>query len=347
MKRSFFFISAFLSVLLMISGCATRVPMVVTKPAQVDMSGIRRISILEFEYTGDMQTGSIDKLLDDVLDQFFTDDGSALTAEEKIALYATNRVSQTLGDTQYFTIVDPGDFKESLSGMTDRIQFFEVLNSVYDVEAVFLGSITVLRTTETYETRVVVKVDEETEEEVEVEEEWVTRKAELEMEYRIIDTMSSELIVQKVFNQSRTNSKPVEDYQMLTAEEQMYRSMIDSIVQTISRQLVPYKVTVNRKLLKDKEKDPRMEIADEYVKVAKYENALETYLTVWDESRNIAAGFNAAIMYEALGNIDAAIETMNMVLNTYPDKDVFRALERLKATKAEQEKARQQMEGRT
>ncbi len=343
-KFSLFFLGI---LLIFIAGCATRVRMEVTKPAEVNLAGVKTLSVLDFEYTGDKESVTLEKLLDEALKEIFADTGTALTKEEKTAQYATNKMVQTLADTQYFTIVDAGDFKDSMDEMTGRVQFFDVLSGVYDVDAVMIGTITNLKTEETYEIRTRTEVNPDTGVEEEIQEQWVTRRAELEFEYKILDTENSRLMVQKVFNKSTSDSELSANYNSLTSEEQMYRSMIDSIIKTVSRQLVPYTVTESRSLMKDKTKNPKMEVADEYVKVTKYQEALEIFLEVWKNSKNIAAGYNAAIMYEAMGDLDNAISQMDEVLDMYPDKKVFRELERLKAAKEEREKAMAQMEGRS
>ncbi|MBN2050715.1 MAG: hypothetical protein JW760_09745 [Spirochaetales bacterium] len=335
-----------LILLLLITGCATSVRMVVTKPAEVNLAGVKNLSILDFEYVESTSEVTLDKLLEDALSQLITGEDTSLSNEEKMARYATNKMSESLAATDYFTLVDPGNFKDSVDIMTNRMQFFDILSGVYDVDGVLLGSILTMKTKETWETRIVMVLDELTGQEVEQEEEWVTRQANLEFEYRILSTDTSEVMVQKVFTRSTSDAKSYEEYDRLTSEDLMYKRMVDEIVRTITRQLVPYQVTESRSLMKDKTKDQRMETADQFVKVAKYNEALEIFLSVWQQTRNIAAGFNAAIMYEALGNLDQAIVQMNDVLNVYPEKKVFRSLERLKAAKVEREKAMAQLEGR-
>jgi len=110
----------------------------------------------------------------------------------------------------------------------------------------------------------------------------------------------------------------------------------------MAKQLAPYQVREHRTLMRDKTKDPRMEQADDLVKGKVYDSALEIFLDVWQQNGNVAAGFNAAVLYEVTGQLDLAISQMKSVVDRTSDKKAMREYNRLLTVRQEQERLREQ-----
>ena len=96
--------------------------------------------------------------------------------------------------------------------------------------------------------------------------------------------------------------------------------------------------------MKDKTKDQRMKEADNMVKGGIYEKALDLFLEIWYDNQNPAAGVNAAIMHEVLGDVDAALELVEEVLDVSADKKVIYEYKRLQKVKEDLEELEKQME---
>jgi tetratricopeptide (TPR) repeat protein len=120
--------------------------------------------------------------------------------------------------------------------------------------------------------------------------------------------------------------------------------MIDRMLPIIAKQIAPYKEVVYRALMKDKTKDPDMEKANEFVKNNDYDSALDTYLGVWKRSKNPAAGVNAGIMYEALGDLDSALATVKAVVDETANKTAMGEYNRLLREKKAQEELMKQLQ---
>jgi hypothetical protein len=95
--------------------------------------------------------------------------------------------------------------------------------------------------------------------------------------------------------------------------------------------------------MKDKMKDPRMEQADELVKGKLYDAALEIFLDVWQDTGNVAAGFNAAILYEITGDLERAIAQMKELVRLTGEQKAMREYNRLLETQREQQRLQEQL----
>jgi lipopolysaccharide biosynthesis regulator YciM len=123
----------------------------------------------------------------------------------------------------------------------------------------------------------------------------------------------------------------------------MFREIVDSFIPPMMKQLAPHTVRESRRLMKDKSENPIMEKARQYAKNGMYDRALELYLEAWDSSRNPAAGFNGAIMYEVTGDIDAAVSLMEEVVDRHPEKKIIREYNRLLGVREEQAMVAEQL----
>ena len=134
----------------------------------------------------------------------------------------------------------------------------------------------------------------------------------------------------------------MENKNLIDSEIEMYKTIVDSFMPTVARQLAPYTVNESRKLMKDR-KNPMMKIAGKYAKNGVYDEAMDIYLELWEENDNPAAGHNAAILYEVTGNVDAAIAIIREVLDRYPEKKILKQYNRLLDVKREQERLAEQL----
>ena len=86
-----------------------------------------------------------------------------------------------------------------------------------------------------------------------------------------------------------------------------------------------------------------MKRADEFVKNRIYDNALRIYLEVWKSSKNPAAGVNAGIMYEVLGDLDSALAMVREVVDATANKTAMGEYNRLLKEKESQEELLRQL----
>jgi hypothetical protein len=172
---------------------------------------------------------------------------------------------------------------------------------------------------------------------------WINRTAYLGMKYYVINTETGVVIAQKTLEDSIQEEREESDEDLLPAPVDMYKSITDSFMPFVARQLAPYRVQESRVMMKDKSKDSDMKAADKYVKGGVYDRAFEIYLDVWKRTQNPAAGHNAAILYEVMGDIDSAITLMRQVVDKYPDKKIMKQFNRLLKVKMEQKRLAEQL----
>jgi hypothetical protein len=149
-------------------------------------------------------------------------------------------------------------------------------------------------------------------------------------------------VASRSFESQSSTDRELEDKRDLPDVEDMYTSLIDDFMPKMAKQLAPYQVREHRTLMRDKTKDPLMEQADDLVKGKVYDSALEIFLDIWQQNGNVAAGFNAAILYEVTGQLDMAISQMKSVVDRTADKKAMREYNRLLTVKQEQERLKAQ-----
>ena len=130
----------------------------------------------------------------------------------------------------------------------------------------------------------------------------------------------------------------------LEADEEVCKEILDQMVPKIAKQIAPYKEVVYRALMKDKTKNPDLKAADELVKGNLYDRALEIFLQVWSGTQNPAAGVNAGIMYEALGDLDSALRIVKEVVDRTADSAAMREYSRLLREKQSLERLKEQLQ---
>ena len=170
---------------------------------------------------------------------------------------------------------------------------------------------------------------------------WVTRRAELGLKYYVVNTETGVIIATRSFESSSESREEKENSRSLPEPLEMYREIVDSFMPEVARQLAPYRVEETRRLKKGK--NPQMKLADRYVKGGIYDRALEIYLDLWKRSQDGAAGYNAAILHEVTGDLDAGISLMKQVVDVHPERWIIREYNRMLDAKQEQERLLKQL----
>ena len=86
-----------------------------------------------------------------------------------------------------------------------------------------------------------------------------------------------------------------------------------------------------------------MTTADKLVKDANYKQAIDLYYDIWYDTENVAAGYNAAILFEVHGQIDKAIALMKEVARKTGNPKAVQEVARLERVKLEYAKAASQI----
>ena len=331
-----------LSLLGFVFGCSTSIPVVVTKPAEINMSANRVIAVLDFRYPIKDKTLSGKDLLQWAISKLTgLDLPEEFSVEQKVAEYTTSHVVLTLLNTGYFQLVSPQEVAQAMRGGISSATTAVDIGKAVNAQAIVNGELYLLeaRDREWLQERTITN-SEGVEETVNVA--MITRTARVGMSYQVVNTATGNVVASRAFESQTSSERELENRRNLPDVEDMYTGLIDSFLPKMAKQLAPYQVREHRTLMRDKSEDPRMEQADELVKGKVYDSALEIFLGVWEQNFNVAAGFNAAILYEVTGQLDMAIEQMKSVVDRTADKKAMREYNRLLTVRKEQERLRAQ-----
>jgi tetratricopeptide (TPR) repeat protein len=96
--------------------------------------------------------------------------------------------------------------------------------------------------------------------------------------------------------------------------EQMAIEILDAKMTELLRCFKPWVSREEKTVLDDGQKNPRMKKAEKLVKRKKYDEARELYRVIYEETGNLAAAYNQAIMLEMLGKYDEAKQLLEELL---------------------------------
>ncbi|MBN1649016.1 MAG: hypothetical protein JW874_13355 [Spirochaetales bacterium] len=329
-----------------ISGCRTAISVTVTKPAEVNMSGARNIAVFDFTYPRQYRiTGmTSDDLFNRIIaaaiarDRLRTD-----TLERRIADYMTNQLVSGLVGTEYFSVFTPNDVSAAMIGADNPNLGMTDVGLLLGADAIIVGSVDSMDWSDEEYKKERKVYNSKTKKYHVVVERRIKRTVEISVTYRVVNAETGSVIASESDTQTRNDDKELKDRDRLADVDTLFKQAVDNMIPAITKKLAPYKVRETRFLKKDKMKDDRMEQADQFVKGAMYEKALNIFMQVWDDSQNIAAGYNAAIMKDVMGDLEGALEMMNIVLDKYADKEVMAQINRLKAAIEQRTQVEEQM----
>jgi len=267
----------FVLLVIIFSGCATAIQLKVQRPPALNTAGIKRIAIMPFESV------------------------SQDRAYKEIAQYATMAATGRIQALNYFTLIDPSEI-ERLRKNNQSIEGH--------VDALFTGQII----------RIGLK-DSATEGHYKNKDGdiiyYITyqRDVEIEFNYSLVRSRDGSLIgpVSRK-GSSSSSSQNSGDLKSLT---DLLRSIVDSQLSSLNRDIVPYTAIENRVLASDKSKNKvlqaEMKDALAQVKVGNYKTALNAYLGIYERYSSFAAAENASILHEALGDTQIAANFMQRI----------------------------------
>jgi len=275
--------------LILITSCATSIQLAVQKPPNLNTAGIKRLAIMPFE-------------------------ASSNTYRE-MAQYATTIATNRIQELNYFTLINPSDI-ERLKRNNQNIENY--------VDAQFMGQIT----------RVNVVNDERPGSyknkngDIIYYSDLITN-VEIEFNYYLVLARDSRIIgpIYKKRSLSETSREK------FPASTPLLRSIIDEQLRYLGRDIAPYNVLETRTLASENSKDKvlltEMKNALSLVKSGNYRSALDAYLGIYEQYKNIAAAENVSILYESFGEIQTAANFMQKVYSDTGNPRAVSVLDRL------------------
>ncbi|MCR4789599.1 MAG: hypothetical protein K5839_00810, partial [Treponemataceae bacterium] len=150
------------------------------------------------------------------------------------------------------------------------------------------------------------------------------RDVKVTITYQIIDAATNEMISYKTKNMSASSST-YSSRDSIPAPESVLNYQINDFVSKLMKELQPYTVNVYVTLMDDPNKDEGFKTAQKLAKEGQLEIAKEDFIHMYENGSN-EAGFNAAMILQTQGDLQGALNLLNNLSASFPDKKVFSAI---------------------
>lgn len=220
---------------------------------------------------------------------------------KRIAQYATKIATSKIRAMNHFTLVDSSEI-ENLRKKNQSIE--------NHVDALFTGQITRVSSDRTSQKKSIITKDGDTKYYF-----TFSTSVEVEFSYTLVRTRDGS-IIGPISRKGSTSASSKNGYPSDTA---LAKAVIDEQLRNLGRDIAPYTITEERKFAADKSDNKalkaEMKNALALVKAKDNKAALEAYLGIYRQYKNVAAAENASILYESFGEIQTASDFMKQVFD--------------------------------
>ena len=319
MKKRISFYSIIICFCFMFLSCATTVNVKLTRPAHLDLNGARTIAILPIKpcaYYKEYNTSLGMEILINSFYQIF----DIRDPDEQLAIDSLRtQIERGLLDSPYIKLVS-----------SDAVENAKRKGYLNPADVYLTGEVTYFDVSDSKsEERKLVKAAKgDQKAEYEIVRYW-KRTAYFNFKYQVVDSSTDKVISFDEIRMEETSSR-YESKSSLPGTYSLLESDIRYAAKRILQELQPYVVTKSIKLLevktKDKDLKARMKAADELAENNQINTASAEFQKIYEETGIVEAGYNAAILQEALGNLSIAETMMEKVYLQNPDSRVAKGL---------------------
>lgn len=319
MKKRISFYSIIICFCFMFLSCATTVNVKLTRPAHLDLNGARTIAILPFKpcaYYKEYNTSLGMEILINSFYQIF----DIRDPDEQLAIDSLRtQIERGLLDSPYIKLVS-----------SEAVETAKRKGQLNPADVYLIGEVTYfdISDSKSEERKLVKAAKGDQKAEYEIVRYW-KRTAYFNFKYQVVDSYSDKVISFDEVRMQETSSR-YESKKSLPSAYTLLESDIRAASKRILQELQPYVVTKSIKLLevktKDKELKACMKAADELAKNNQIQTASSEFQKIYEETETVEAGYNAAILQEALGNLSVAEKMMQDVYLNNPDSRVAKGL---------------------
>ena len=295
-------IGLIIGIALIMSSCATGVSVRVMRPAELDLGHAQSISVLPFGLTTDEATRGLSPS-EIYLARFLGYANSPNRDEQNIARRLADGITQGLVNANFMQVVPVEQVINYLRSPNGQPPVDVYLSGSFTQFNTIVDSVEVIRKINNVDTKVRVYF----------------RKVEFNVDYQVVDARTNRIIAMKSKYTSR-QSNQYDSYAAVRAVIDVIQSELASMTQDILRSLQPYEVTLFLTMVADETKDPAMAEADEIVKDGQLQPALDKFKQIYAATGNFAAGYNAAILTQAAGRLQEALEMMQALATATGDR---------------------------
>lgn len=363
--KSFVLIVLTLCVLLFATSCYSTIGLRTLVPAEVNVAGYKTIAVQSTSYNATLPD-IIRQLLpipvrgniDDTYSQYLTNLPSRfdLTTSDKVTSYTSKNLAKAI-DKGFFTVKGP-DYTDALiaAGKIMGTTRKTLLNS--NIDALLTSNISYMYYDE-YITAIAIYDSTDTSK-VTGYNFYLVQNAAISLTYMVTDVEANVYIANKTQSISsgdimtkigHTDPEDIKKFVYDTSiyvcysATEIFESLVDDFFSAVTNQLSPHYETVYIDLMANKPKVESLQDAYKYVDSGNYKVALEMFLREYNASGHIASGYNAAVLYYALGDYDDAFTLSWEVYNKSGNSNALELYYTLKNIKENQDAAIAQING--
>lgn len=281
----------------LLTGCATTVTYKVDRPADLDLNGARSIaieSVIVPSYSRYSSKG------DDVV----------------VAQYIENTLAKRINQGGYYTVYTSRDRRSNADVYFDaEIVVFEVNDSSRQVKVENPNYIPL----QPGERRVEKRGSNINTTEKYIYETRYTRKVHFVMKYSFINGINDKTIATKQCEFTKSSSETT-DKSSLSDPIDLLRYDLNCLVDDVLYAIQPYQETCSVTLLEDETKSEDMKQADKLADKGQLVDSYRIFKRVYDQSGYFVAGYNAALLQLAMGNLSQAKAEMQDVYKASGDQ---------------------------
>ena len=319
MKKNSLF-SIMIATVILFSSCATTVSVKKIQPANFDIKDAKSIAILPFETsapTGSDFSKNLNSFIS-IIDAIVSLD-SATSEQNYIVSYLEDKIADGVIESNHFQLIDGRSVKSALSkGLPSPADIY-IVGYIHN-----FGS----------------DIDKDVDDEGEVS---YKREVSYNISYQVINAKNHTVLGNDREYISGYSSSTSQRYNLESAFD-ITQYKLDSLARRIIYNIQPHTVSMSYTLLKDKSDILEMELANEYAKNGNLQGAKETFLEVYEDTGLYEAGYNAAILMQALEEYYDAERLMQELVDRTYDKQAVKALSSIKKEMKSKAKVSEQLD---
>lgn len=309
-------------VMAVMSGCSTTVKQDVEMPANLEVEMYATVSSLPFKTTSQMGKSSYDDEPVATFEEYYQKLGQKAASEnDEYTLLAQleDKLTQRLMQSKQLDYVDPETVEYAISRRT------KIPADLY-----ITGGFTKFSSTIEKEEVDTGKTDDDGKPIMETR---YWREASARLLYQVVETGTNRVISKDEYNFSDKSDKE-KDWRKVSSTYTVLSPYLGTVVNLIMKDFAPHTETRELTLLKAKGKD--MKEADKLAGKGQLVQARNSFLSIYNSTGLFEAGYNAALLYEAVDEYDEALRLMNRVWKNSGDS---RAKEKMRELEKEVESA--------
>lgn len=317
MKQSFVFLSILLSSLFI--SCATKVRYEVVRPAELNLNGAKTISVLPIKPYSSLRIKSNTTVAEIIIGSYFGFYDSVSRDEKKAIEYLQTSIENGLMSSPYIDLISSDAVKTAI----DK-------GYLNPADVYFTGEVTYYNVNDRIKTERVSVESKYTDSNGKKKKSYVYvdyyyRDVSFDFKYQIVDSSNNKIIAyEKIsIDNSSGRYKSIRD---LPSPYSLIENKLKSTASKILKELQPYVVVKSLSLLEDKNKNPDMKNANELAKEYNINDSYRLYRKLYDENGIFEAGYNAALLKQAMGELSDAEDLMSQLYEKTLDSRAYKAL---------------------